>query len=726
MDGWTSGVYRRRYLVVLTWVAIVSLALAAEYGGFGPKLADLLSNRFDLPGTESAQAQSLLQKHFHERDDSSFTVVFQPTGSAPVDRAAAEHSLDVQAKALGHGVLGPLQEARGGVLYATLGTTLPPDKAQDMVSTIREARPDIPGTRTYLTGQVAVNKDLQPVFDSDLKRGEFLIALPVATLVLLFIFGTAGATIVPLIMALATVPTTLGIVWAIAHWLNMAIYVQQLVSLIGIAIAIDYSLLIVYRYREELLRTPGDPNQALLTTMNTAGRAVLFSGVTVAIGLALLVVLPLPFIRSMGIGGVLIPLVSVAAAMTLLPAVLGIMGSGVNRLRVVPKSVMTRRENSDTGIWARLAATIMKRPKLIAGIVSLTLIASAIPAVFLSLTPGSSKGLPPQSEAVQGLELLEGLLGPGTLSPAIVVVDTGHPGGAGSALPAVEKLVRQVHADPEVARVQGPVPGHTTYFVDPSGQFLRIIIATKTDYGTDQAKKFTGRLRNQYIPASGFGSAQVFAGGGPPTGVDFINRAYKLFPWLILTVLILTYIVLLRAFRSIVLPLKAVLLNVLSITATYGILVITFKWGAGTVIGLTQSNQIEAWIPIFLFAMLFGLSMDYEVFLLSRMREIYDETGDTTLAVTQGLEKTGRIVTAAAAIMVAAFSGFVIGSLLGLQEFGWGLAVAIAIDATIIRALLVPALMAIMGKWNWYLPNWAARAAHIAPSALPAPSESGD
>ena len=207
--------------------------------------------------------------------------------------------------------------------------------------------------------------------------------------------------------------------------------------------------------------------------------------------------------------------------------------------------------------------------------------------------------------------------------------------------------------------------------------------------------------------------------------MDFINRAYSLFPWLVLTVLVLTYIVLLRAFRSVVLPLKAVLLNVLSITATYGILVMTFKWGAGQWIGLTQSNQIEAWIPIFLFAMLFGLSMDYEVFLLSRMREIYDETGDTTLAVTQGLEKTGRIVTAAAAIMVAAFSGFVVGSLLGLQEFGWGLAVAIAIDATVIRALLVPALMAIMGEWNWYLPTWAARVARIAPPQ-PAPSESGD
>ena len=244
--------------------------------------------------------------------------------------------------------------------------------------------------------------------------------------------------------------------WAIANFLSMAIYVQQLVSLIGIAIAIDYSLLIVYRYREELERTPEDPRLALRTTMNTAGRAVLFSGVTVAIGLALLVLLPLPFIRSMGIGGVLIPLVSVAAAMTLLPAVLAIMGTGVNRFRVVPQvGHGTAQELGHRHMGAARTddheATEVDRIDRVG-----RLIASAIPAVFLSLTPGSSKGLPPQSEAVQGLKVLEARLGPGTLSPAIVVVDSGRAGGAAGELPAVARLAREVRADPEVADVQSP------------------------------------------------------------------------------------------------------------------------------------------------------------------------------------------------------------------------------------------------------------------------------
>ena len=276
---------------------------------------------------------------------------------------------------------------------------------------------------------------------------------------------------------------------------------------------------------------------------------------------------------------------------------------------------------------------------------------------------------------------------------------------------AIRRLVTEVRADPEVTIVQAPTEtGLPTYLPpDPTGRYARVVVSTRHDYGTDQAKKFALRFRHDYVPAAEFGSARVYAGGGPPAGVDFIDRAYGVFAWLVLGVLAVTYVVLMRAFRSLLLPLKAVILNLLSVGATYGLLVVAFRWGAGSLIGLPQADQIEAWIPIFLFAMLFGLSMDYEVFLLSRMRELYDETGDTERAVALGLMRTGRIVTAAAAIMVAAFSGFMLGSLIGLVQFGFGLAVAILIDATIIRVLLVPALMKLMGDWNWYLPNWIAR-----------------
>ncbi len=443
--------------------------------------------------------------------------------------------------------------------------------------------------------------------------------------------------------------------------------------------------------------------------MRTAGHAVLFSGATVAIGLACLVLIPLPFIRSMGVGGLLIPLVSIAAALTLLPALLAIFGSSLLRLRVPLIGLRPEREG---GVWARIAETIMRRPALVAGVTGGFLVLCALPAPLLSLTPGSSKGLPSQSQSVQGLELLERTLGPGTITP----LDRGRrqrrPGGIAAAEPAIATARRggarrsrgHDRADPERARPADVPPARPD---GPLRAHRRRDRSTTTAPIRPRSSRM--RFRGDYVPAAGFGSARVYAGGGPPAGVDFIDRAYGVFPWLVLGVLALTYLVLMRAFRSLLLPLKAVILNLLSVGATYGLLVVAFRWGAGGIIGLPQADQIEAWIPIFLFAMLFGLSMDYEVFLLSRMRELYDETGDTERAVALGLMRTGRIVTAAAAIMVAAFSGFMLGSLIGLVQFGFGLAVAITIDATIIRALLVPALMKLMGEWNWYLPQWLAR-----------------
>ncbi|HSC49709.1 MAG TPA: MMPL family transporter, partial [Gaiellaceae bacterium] len=261
-------------------------------------------------------------------------------------------------------------------------------------------------------------------------------------------------------------------------------------------------------------------------------------------------------------------------------------------------------------------------------------------------------------------------------------------------------------------------------FVDSSGRYAQIVVAGRHEYGEAAAQSFVHRLRGTLIPAAGWPEGvEVLAGGGPPQGVDFIDRSYAVFPWLVLGVLVLTYLLLLRAFRSLLLPLKAVILNLLSVAAAYGLLVVVFKWGVGqSVLGLYQFPQIEAWIPIFLFAMLFGLSMDYEVFLVTRMREAWDETHDNVRAVGLGLERTGRIVSAAAIIMVAAFSGFVAGRVVGLQEFGLGLAVAILVDATIVRVLLVPSLMALFGRWNWWLPNRVARVVRVPPSSLEAPT----
>ena len=458
-----DAMQRARYAVAAAWLIAAVLSLAAVSGAFGTKLNDLLSNRFDLPGTESERALTLLADHFGQRTDSGYTLVF--SGDMPPGAQAAV--LKRAARVVPGARIGPLQPAGPGVSFAQIDTRLEPQPAALRVEPMRRAIGPVARGRVYVSGQVAINHDLQPVFDADLRRGEE-IAIPIAVLVLLVVFGTATATLVPLLMAAGTVPVTLGLLWILAHEMNMAIYVTNLVTLIGIAIAIDYSLLVVYRFREELAGRRGRARAALRTTMRTAGHAVLFSGVTVAIGLACLVLIPLPFIRSMGVGGLLIPLVSILAAMTLLPALLAAFGSSLLRLRV---PLIGLRPDREGGVWGRIAEVIMRRPAIVAGLTGGFLVLCALPAPLLSLTPGSSKGLPSQASSVQGLELLERTLGPGHDLAAHRRRRQRAPGGIRRAEPAIRRLVAEVRADPEVTIVQAPTEhGPETYLPpDPHG-----------------------------------------------------------------------------------------------------------------------------------------------------------------------------------------------------------------------------------------------------------------
>jgi putative drug exporter of the RND superfamily len=379
-------------------------------------------------------------------------------------------------------------------------------------------------------------------------------------------------------------------------------------------------------------------------------------------------------------------------------------------------------EDEEHGMWARLAQAIMRRPLLFLAGGAAGLIAAAVPVYALHLTPGSAQGIPQTPQSVRGLNVLRGAVGPGALSPSQIVIDSHDRDVRNTPVEnALHRLERSLAADPEVAFIQS---GASSRFVSqPRSRYEQIIVAGKHEYGDEPAQAFVSRLRGELIPEARFPPfVRVYAGGGPPQGVDFLHRSYAIFPWLVGAVLVLTYLLLLRAFRSVLLPLKAVILNLLSVGASYGMLVVFFRWGIGnSLAGLYQFPQVEGWIPIFLFAMLFGLSMDYEVFLVTRMRETWDEENDNVRAVSHGLERTGRIVTAAAIIMVAAFCGFVAGSIVGLQEFGLGLAVAIFVDATIVRALLVPSLMAVFGRWNWWLPARVARVVRVPASPL-APS----
>ncbi|HSK15366.1 MAG TPA: MMPL family transporter [Gaiellaceae bacterium] len=727
MERLTCGVIRWRWAVLGSWSAILLVSVVAASG-----LSDLLTNRFSLPGTDTARAERILEERFGQKSTGSFTIVVRgEPGSAESLLVPAEQAALAASSVLPTSEVASVQAVSDRVVTALIVSNLEPADAKGYTAPIREAVGEIPGAETFVSGQAAIEHDLDPVFAQDIKVGEFFIAVPIAVLILVFVFGTAAA-VLPLLLALVTIPTTLGIVWIFANFMELTTYLQQLVSLIGLAIAIDYSLLVVHRYREELAsgRTKED---ALVRTMETAGRAVVFSGTAVGIGLALMLFMPLPFMRGFGIGGLMIPLVSVVCALTLLPVLLWFTAGPLDRVRLVPRRVLARREDEERSLWARLARMIMRRPAAFAAATTALLVTLALPVLTMEVGPGSNKGIPQGLEGVQGLNIISEEVGEGALAPTTIVLDTGRPGGVDDAAvgASLERLQAGLAADPEVAAVT--LDPASVQYVDTTRQYLQLQVVGRSEYGVPEALDFVDRLRDDIVPAAGFPDAvAVYAGGGPPSGVDFLDVTYGAFPWLVLAVLLLTYVLLLRAFRSLLIPLKAIVLNLLGIGAAYGLLVVFFKWGAAEWFGLIGFDQIEGWIPVFVFAMVFGLSMDYEVFLVSRMREEWDETGDNLRAVSLGLARTGRIVTAAGLIMVAAFMGFVAGSIVGLQQFGFGLAVAILIDVTIVRALLVPSAMALFGRWNWWLPPRVARLVRVEPSPVrpkgpgrPAPSPAG-
>jgi len=711
-------VLRHRRVVLAGWIVVLLV------GGFAStKLSAILSNEFSVPGTDSEQVRDVLIRDFGDRSDGGFTLVFELRKDSGVPAARLRRELTSavgRAAAVlpgGKPASFNLAVVPGGstVVYGDVDSDLDLAQAKGYTPAVLRALGRPPGVaQVYVTGAAAIQHDLDPVFNSDLRHGELEIAVPIALLVLLFVFGFSAAVTMPLVFAACTIMGALGIVYGAAHLAQTPTYATNLVQLIGLGIAVDYSLLIVYRFREELA-SGREIDDAVVATMQTAGRAVVFSGIAVALGLALLVAMPLPFIRMLGVAGFVIPIVSILGAVTLQPVLLSFYGRrGTARRRMLRRRVTGHTD----GAWARLARSIMARPYayLVAGVI--VLVAVSVPALWIQVTPGSSFGIPRTSQSVRGFDVLQKAVGPGAVAPAQVLVESA--GGSVLAPPtqaAIRRLIVSLRGDPEVAKVYS---GLGPRFVDSFRRDELVVVAGRHDYGFPEEQAFVRRLRGKLVPAAGFpGSTRVLVGGAPAQGVDFLHQAYTSFVPLIGAVLVLTYFLLMRAFRSVLLPLKAVLLNLLSVGASYGMLVVFFRFGLGRhLLGLYQFGQVEGWIPIFLFAMLFGLSMDYEVFLVTRMRESWDNGLDNVSAVAFGLERTGRIITAAAIIMCAAFSGFVSGRIVGLQEFGLGLAVAIFVDATIVRSLLVPSMMAVLGRWNWWLPGPAARLAHVEASPL--------
>jgi putative drug exporter of the RND superfamily len=548
------------------------------------------------------------------------------------------------------------------------------------------------GEPVHLTGFDALAEDSGSDSEGPGVLLEAVLGALGALVVLAFVFASFLA-LVPLVMAFVSIMTTFLLLLGLTELTAVSPIVQFLIALIGLGVAIDYSLLVVSRWREE--RSHGrSGDEAVQRAMETAGRAVVFSGVTVAIGLLALIALPLPFLRSMGYGGMLIPLVSTLVAITLLPVVLAKLG---------PRLDWPHRRTDDKAsrAWTRWAEAVSRRRWLAAGAGMAVIVALAFAATDLQLGTSDADTIARSGDAKEGLVALEEAgIGEGALLPHEILVGGGtDPERVAAELRGVEGVHGVVAPDDPDWRRGGtalveaiPVP----------------------DSGSDEGGATLEGVRDA---ARGAG-ADVRVGGQPASNADFIDAVYGSFPLMIALITITTFILLARAFRSLLLPAKAIVLNVLSVAAAWGVLVLVWQQGYGSeaIWGIEATGSIPSWMPLMVFAFLFGLSMDYEVFILSRMREEYDRTGSTETAVVQGIGRTGRLVTSAALILFLSFTSMASGPETDVKMMATGLAAGILLDATVIRALIVPAVISLMGRWNWWLPSWPARLLRVAPS----------
>lgn len=512
-----------------------------------------------------------------------------------------------------------------------------------------------------------------------------------ALIVLALVFRSFMA-LIPLLMAVVTIPTTFLVVWGLTAITPVSFIVQFLIALIGLGVAIDYSLLVVIRWREE--RDKGlDNTEAVQRSMERAGLAVVFSGTTVAIGLFALVALPVPFLRSVGYGGMLIPLVSVLVAVTLLPALLSTIGPKVDWPR--------RGSTSGTGrLWMAWGRLVVRYRWIAAGVAILILGALLIPLASIAIGNARANSLAKTGPAYQALKTLERSgIGAGALTPSELLTRSGNG-------PAVVGRMQHVPGIRGVIAPSGPSWSRL------GTQLVEVV--PKQDASSAGGQTVLNRVR----AAARSMTPRVRVGGYSAQGQDFVNAVYGNFPIMIGLIILVTFLLLARAFRSIVLPLKAVILNVASVGAAWGVMTLVWQDGFGSkaLWGISATGSITSWVPLMVFAFLFGLSMDYEVFILSRTREEYDRTGSTNAAISLGIGRTGRLVTSAALILFLAFVSLGTAPVTDIKVLATGLAVGILLDATIIRSLLVPALVSLFGRWNWWLPPWTARILLVRPS----------
>ena len=707
MTTLTRQVLAHRRIVAVFWIAVTLVGIATV-----SQSTKSFSKEFSAPGRQGYETNTQILKLFHQGGRSAPLVpaVTLPAGTSMNAPAVLSGLRAVESR---------LQAAIPGARTASYASThssafisrdgrttfvlaYPPPDNESFGNNTRAAKravaalagDRIAGAPVHVTGIDALQTQTGGSGGPGVLLESVLGALG-ALVVLAFVFASLLA-FVPLLMAIVSIMSTFLVLWGVSQLTSVSMIVEFLVALIGLGVAIDYSLLVVVRWREE--RAHGhEGEEAVVRAMQTAGRAVAFSGTTVAIGLLAMIVLPLPFLRSIGYAGMLIPLISVIVATTLLPIVLLKAGNRLDWPHV-------RSDDKASRSWTRWAQFVVRRRWAAAAVAVVVLAALALAATGLKPGQADVNTLSQGGDARVGLLALERAgIGPGALTPIEILAPAGR--------------ARQVAA--QLARVDGVhgavAPGSARWSRD--GTAVLDVLAT-SDNSSSAGQDTIKRVQTA---AQGL-DAGVRVGGIGAENRDFVDAIYSSFPVMIALIAVLTFLLLARAFRSLLLPLKAVLLNIVSVAASWGVITLIWQQGHGSqaIFGIAATHSIDSWIPLMIFAFLFGLSMDYEVFILARMREEYDATGSTDAAVVGGIGRTGRLVTSAALILFLAFASMASAPDTTVKVFATGLAAGIILDATVIRALLVPAVVSLFGRWNWWLPAGPAWLLRVKPSLPPA------
>jgi len=593
------------------------------------------------------------------------------------------------------------------------------ENVTDLVKVVEHANTD-DGFRVLTVGTASIAHESNELSQEDLEQGE-RFGVPIALIVLVILFGAVVAALVPLGLAVVSIAIALGIAALVGQVMDLIFFITLMITMIGLAVGIDYSLIIISRFREEMDRGL-DKIEAVERAGATAGRTVLFSGLTVVVALIGMLIVPASFFQSIGLGAIIVVLVALAVTLTLLPAVLALLGANVNRLSLpfLRRSSAGSEEHSYDGFWERVTRVVVRYPGVSIIVIAAPMLAAAYFYFEIDTGLNGVDVFPEGAQTREAFFVLEEEFSFGLVTPAEIVIDGAiNSPQVKEAIAALQEsieadgrftvlLPHQLLSGDEIAGLRALnyqiLPSGLV--VNPAGDLALLSVAPPGEPSARPAVEAVEDLRDRYIPAAFSGvDAEVYVGGRTALTIDIFGVVETYTPIVFAFVLGISFLILMLVFRSIVIPIKAIIMNLLSVGAAYGLLVLVFQKSGG-IFGFQHAESIDVWIPLFLFSILFGLSMDYHVFLLSRIRERYDETGDNAGAVAYGLRSTAGLITGAALIMVVVFGAFASGKTIINQQVGFGLAVAIFLDATLVRSVLVPASMELLGGRNWYLPSW--------------------